>query len=162
MLGQPTHYKTDSSGWYTSTALYSSASPIGSCTRALGLDGNHFELSQITGIRRFALEHLNNVNRVLQCVKKAGGHSQAGKWTSGVPEVVAVGHRCTYEDVTPRIARFSEDYRWPDCNTSHSGSRFLGRMWVVRILGQRFCEMCEAPHSLDKEGHRVCLGHRSE
>jgi len=78
----------------------------------------------------------NDINRVLQCIKKAGERSRVGKWNICVPEVSGCGHRCTTKDITLRIAR-SEDYRWPDCKSLMEVRGFLGICGIVRDWGQK-------------------------
>src|SRR5882724_697539 len=71
--GPPTCYKTDSSGWYASTAFIDPPPQSAPIPCALSSDGNHFEvIPKNTGIRRFAWEHLNDINHVLQHVKVGG------------------------------------------------------------------------------------------
>jgi hypothetical protein len=55
-------------------------------------------------IRWFVWEHLNNVNRILQCIKHAGGTFSAKKSHFCVPSAVIVGHQCTYEGRLPDTA----------------------------------------------------------
>ncbi|KDQ09754.1 hypothetical protein BOTBODRAFT_116819, partial [Botryobasidium botryosum FD-172 SS1] len=49
------------------------------------------------GVRRFIYEHLVDANRVIHRIGMAGGTFSAPKAFFAVPEVEAVGHRCTYE-----------------------------------------------------------------
>src|SRR5882724_5659759 len=101
--GPPTRYETDSSGWYSSTAFTDLPPQSAPVPCALGSDGNHFEvIPKNTGIRQFTWEHLNNVNHVLQCVKKVGGMFLGWKMDICVPEVVAVGYRCMYKGCYPK------------------------------------------------------------
>ena len=103
--GPPTHYETDSSGWYSSTAFTDPPPQLAPVPCTLGSDGNHFEvIPENTGIHWLAWEHLNDVNCVLQHVKKAGGTFSGWKMDICVPDVVAVVHRT--KDVTLKIARF--------------------------------------------------------
>src|SRR5467141_1174446 len=71
--GPPTHYETDSSGWYVSTAFVDLPPQLSPVPCALSLEDQHFEvIPENPGIHQFVWEHLKNVNRVLQHVKKAG------------------------------------------------------------------------------------------
>src|SRR5882724_7529414 len=93
--GSPTWYETNSAGWYISTAfadpLPQSAPVIcapasdqphfGSDNQQLGLDDQHYDvILENTGIHQFIWEHLNDINFVLQHVKKARGTFSGGKW----------------------------------------------------------------------------------
>jgi len=116
--GPQTRYETHSSGWYSSTAFTDLPPQSAPVPCALGLDGNHFEvIPENTGIHWFAWEHLNDVNHVLQCIKKVGGMFSGWKMDICVPEVVAVGHHCTYEGCYPEGCKVQKIIDLPDCNT---------------------------------------------
>src|SRR5882724_10128720 len=121
--GPPTQYNTSSTGWYISTA-FADPPPLSApilCAPTqdqphLGSDDQHYEvIPENTGICRFIWEHLNDVNRVLQCVKKARGTFSGWKMDVCVPEVVAVGHCCTYEGHYPADQKVQRILDWPDC-----------------------------------------------
>src|SRR5882724_8683312 len=96
--GPPTHYKTDSSVWYASTTFTDLPPQSSLVPCALSSDGNHFEvIPENTGTFWSAWEHLNDINHVIQHVKKVGGMFSGWKMDICVPEVVAIGHCCTYE-----------------------------------------------------------------
>jgi len=114
--GPPTRYETNRAGWYISTAfsepltqsalILCALAPDQPCFSSDGqhissYDQNYKVIPENTGIRQFVWEHLNDVNRVLQQVKKAGGTFSGLKMDVFIPEVVAVGHRCTYEGHYP-------------------------------------------------------------
>jgi len=103
--GPPTQYETNSTGCFILTAF---ADPLPQSTPVpcalapdhphLGSDDQHFEvILENTGIHHFVWEHLNDVNCVLQHVKEAKGTFSGWKMDVCIPEVVAVGHCCTYE-----------------------------------------------------------------
>src|SRR5882724_2096701 len=132
--GPPTCYKTNSSGWYASTAFTDLPPQSAPIPCALGSDGNHFEVVPAnTGIHRFTQEHLNNVNSVLQHVKKVGGTFLGWKMDICVPEVVAVGHCCTYEGRYPEDRKVQKIIDLPDCNTLTEVRSFLGICVIVWI-----------------------------
>src|SRR5882724_7837735 len=144
--GPPTCYETDSSGWYASTAFTDLPPQSAPVPCALGSDGNHFEvIPENTGICQFAWEHLNNINCVLQHVKKVGGMFSGWKMDICVPEVMAIGHNCTYEKFYPEDCKVSEDYRLARLQYPNGGLRFPRCMWHHPNLGQGFCETHEAP-----------------
>ena len=65
--GPPTHYETDSSGWYVSTAFADPPPQSSLVPCALGSEDQHFEvIPENPGICQFVWEHLNDMNRVLQ------------------------------------------------------------------------------------------------
>src|SRR5882724_8242511 len=79
-----------------------------------------------------------NINRVLQHVKKAGGTFSGCKMDICVPEVVAVGHCCTYEGRYPEDRKVQKIIDWPDCNTLTEVRGFLGICGIVRIWVKDF------------------------
>src|SRR5882724_10988704 len=100
--GPPTWYATNSAGWYISTAFVeplTKSAPIlcilasdqpcfGSDYQHISLDDQHYEvIPENTGLCRFIWEHLNDINRVLQHVKKAGGTFSGWKMDVCVPEI---------------------------------------------------------------------------
>src|SRR5882724_10571355 len=93
--GPPTQYETNSAGWCISTAF---ADPLPQsipilCAPALdqphlSLDDQHYKvILENDGICCFVWEHLNDVNQVLQHVKKAGGTFSGWKMDVCMPEV---------------------------------------------------------------------------
>jgi len=104
--GPPTHYKTDSSDWYASTAFSDPHSQSAPVPCALSSDGQNFEaIPENTGIHQFTWEHLNKINRVLQHVKKVGG--TVGKWTFVYQRLWPLVITALTREVTLRIASFS-------------------------------------------------------
>jgi len=135
--GPPTRYETSSTGWYVSTAFADPPPQSVLCIPTpdqphLGLDNQHCEvIPENTGIHQFVWEHLNDVNHVLQHIKKARGTFSGWKMDICVPEVVAVGHRCIYEGRYPEDWKVQKILDWPDCNTLMEVCRFLGVCGVI-------------------------------
>ena len=120
--GPPTHYETNSSSWYASTAFADPPSQLTPVPCGLGSDSQHFEvIPENTGICQFTWEHLNYINHVLQCVKKVGGTFPGWKMDICVPKVMAIGHCCTYEGRYPKDCKVQKIIDWPDCNTLTEG-----------------------------------------
>ena len=100
--GPPTWYETNSAGWYISTTFADpppQSAPI-LCAPALdqphlGLDDQHLSsddqhyevIPENTGIHQFIWKHLNNVNCVLQHIKKAGGTFSGWKMDVCIPKL---------------------------------------------------------------------------
>src|SRR5882724_6573580 len=61
-----------------------------------------------------------------------------------VPEVVAVGHCCTYDGCYPEDRKVQKIIDWPDCNTLMEVRGFLGICGIVRIWVQDFAR-CAKP-----------------
>ena len=58
---------------------------------------------------------MNDVNRILQQIKKASGTFSGWKMEVCVPEVVAVGHKCTYDHHYPKVQKVQKILDWLDC-----------------------------------------------
>ena len=137
--GAPTHYETNSSGWYVSTAFTDPPPQLAPVPCALGSDGNHFEvIPENTGICQFTWEHLNDINQIFQCIKKAGGTFLGWKMDICILEVVAVGHHCTYEGCFPEDQKVQKIMDWPDCNTLTKVQGSLGICGIIRIWVKDF------------------------
>src|SRR5882724_12587813 len=99
---------------------------------ASGLNGLLYEVTaENSGIHRFVHDHVNNVNGTLQWFKNAGGAFSSWKMDLCVPEVVAIGHKCTYEGHYPEDQKVQKILDWPAC-TSLS-LKFMD-FWVYAAL----------------------------
>jgi len=95
--GQPTHYETTEDRWYTSTAFSEPPLQPHLVPCASGPDGLFYEVTaENSGIHCFICDHVNNVNRIFQWFKKAGGTFSSWKMDLCIPEVVTISHKCTY------------------------------------------------------------------
>ena len=105
--GSPTHYKT-------------------------GL--NSFEtIPENPGICCFVWEHLQNINRILQCIRHAGGTFSAAKSHICIPSAVVVGHLCTYNGCLPDIAWVQKIMDWPVCKSLTEVWGFCKGNWGTRL-----------------------------
>lgn len=80
-------------------------------------NGGFETIPENNGIQRFIWEHLQNVNRVIQRVKHAGGTFSGLKSFICVESAVVVGHRCTYEGRIPEESRVQKILDWPICRS---------------------------------------------
>src|SRR5882724_2642874 len=95
--GLPTHYKTTIDRWYTSTTFKKPLPQPHPVPCASGPDGLFYEVTvENSGVCHFFCDHINNINRILQWFKKAGGTFSGWKMDLCIPEVVTIGHKCTY------------------------------------------------------------------
>src|SRR5882672_7427252 len=139
--GPPTRYETNSLGWYVSTAFADPPPQSSPVPCALSSEDQHFEvISENPGIRRFVWEHLNDVNQVLQRVKKAGSTFSGWKMDICVPEVVAVGHCCTYEGHYPEDQKVQKIWIGPTALPLPRSGVFLGVCGIVRIWVKDFAK----------------------
>jgi hypothetical protein len=70
-------------------------------TRYQDKDGNYEMIPGNDGIRRFVWEHFQNVNRIVQRMKYAGGTFSGKKLTLCLDRITVVGLLCTYEGRLP-------------------------------------------------------------
>ena len=87
----------------------------GPVSRYQNADGTYETIQENNGIRKFVWEHLQNVNRVIQRVKHAGGTFSAIKSFFCVETAVIVGHKCTIEGRLPDETRVQKIVDWPIC-----------------------------------------------
>ena len=101
-------------------------------------DGTHERLAENPGIRRYVWEHMQDVNRIVQRMKHAGGTFSGKKFLCASPEFVAVGHRCTPEGRLPEKGCMDAVLNWGPCKTVSEVRSFLGTVGVARIFIPNF------------------------
>ena len=69
----------------------------------------------------------------------------------GFPEVVAVGHHCTYEGHYLEDQKVQKILDWPDCNTLTKVCRFLGVCGIVLIWFKDFAKCARSLVILTKK-----------
>jgi hypothetical protein len=106
----------------------------GPATRYELPDGGYETIPGNGGIRRFVWEHLNNVNRVIQRIKHAGGTFSGLKSTLCSETAVIVGHRCTYEGRVPLESHVQKIVDWPVCENITDVRGFLGTLGTIRMF----------------------------
>src|SRR5882724_4768137 len=57
-----------------------------------------------------------------------------------IPEVVTVGHCCTYEGPYPEDQKVQKILDWPDCNTLMEVRSFLGVCGIIQIWVKDFAK----------------------
>jgi hypothetical protein len=103
-------------------------------TRYIQADNSYETIPENPGIRRFVWEHFQGVNRVVQRMKYCHGTFSAFKSLICAPEIIVVGHRCTYEGRLPDEAKVAVIKNWGACNNLSEVRAFLGTMGLVRIF----------------------------
>ena len=115
--GPPTCYETNSSGWYIPTEFTDPPPQLSPAPHTtISSDGLHFEvIPENVGICQFVWEHCNDVNQVLQHIKKASGTFSVGKWISVSWKLSLLIISIPMRDITLRRARFK---RFWTCQTA--------------------------------------------
>lgn len=101
-------------------------------------DGGYETIPGNEGIRRFVWEHFQNLNRVVERIKYVGCTWSGKKAFLCVPEVIIVGHRCTYGGRLPDESRVAKIRNWGPCATLTDVRAFLGTAGLVRIFIKNF------------------------
>ena len=96
-------------------------------------EGGYETMPNNSGIRRFIFEHLSDVHRVLHRLGHAGAAVSAKKIFLAVPEVIVLGHKCTYEGRIPDDSKVVKVRTWPPCKTVSDVRAFLGTAGTMRI-----------------------------
>jgi len=127
---------------------------------ALGLEDQHFgSFHKIQGSID-CWEHLNNVNWVLQWVKKAGGTFSGWKLDSVYWKLWQLAIAALIKDIILRIARFRKYCIGPTAIVSPRSKV----SWCMQYcpIWVKDLQASEAPGYSNKERHGFCLGSRSE
>ena len=96
-------------------------------------EGGYETIPENAGIRRFVWEHLNDVHRVLHRLGHAGATVSGPKLFLAVPEVIILGHKCTYEGRIPDDSKTAKIRTWPACKNATDVRAFLGTTGTMRI-----------------------------
>ena len=110
----------------------------GPASRYQDEEGNYETIPENEGIRRFVWEHLQNVNRIIQRIKHAGGTFSGHKSFICVETAVIVGHKCTLKGRLPDDSRIQKIMDWPICRNLKEVRGFLGVLGTVRIFIKDF------------------------
>ena len=115
-------------------------------------DGNYETIPQNPGIRRFVWEHFNNMNRIVQRIKYAGGTFSGTKSIICAREIMVVGHRCTPEGRLPDESRVAVIKNWGPCKDLSEVRAFLGTVGVARIFIRNFAHRAHPLVHLTRKG----------
>jgi len=125
-------------------------------------NGAYEAIPENPNVRRFVWEHLNNFNRVLQRMKKAGGTFNGKKLTVCAPTAVIVGHLCTYEGRIPDDSHVQRIRDWPPCEELRDVRSFLGTCGLVRIFIRGYALMSRPLVELTKKDVPFEFGPRQQ
>ena len=115
----------------------------GPTSRSETPDGGYETLPDNPGIRRFIWDHLNDVHRVFHQLGHAGATVSAKKFFIAVPEVIVLGHKCTYEGRVPDDSKVAKIRTWPPCKTVTDVHAFLGTAGTMRIWIKDFSSLAK-------------------
>jgi len=96
-------------------------------------EGGYKTIPNNDGIRRFVWEHLNDVHRIIHCLGHASATVSAPKLFIAAPEVIILGHKCTYEGRVLDDSKTAKVRTWPPCKNVTNVRAFLGTAGTMRI-----------------------------
>ena len=130
----------------------------GPTTRYLLEDGTYETIPENSKIRRFVWEHLQNVNRVIQRIKHAGGTISGYKAHFCDEFADIVGHRCTQEGRVPEESRVQKILDWPIPINLTEVRGFLGTMGTIRVFIQNYAMHAKPLVELTKKNIEFEIG----
>jgi len=134
IVGPRSRYEVDENGIYLPSPAGFIPPGVKAANYVKGADNIHYEtIPENPGIRRFIWEHLNDVSRCLQRVKKSGGTFSGAKSEIAVPEIISVGRRLTYAGRYPELTKVEKVLTWPTPTTVTQVRGFLGICGVCRL-----------------------------
>jgi Integrase zinc binding domain/RNase H-like domain found in reverse transcriptase len=110
----------------------------GPISRYIQEDGQPETIPENNGIRRFVWEHFQDLNRIVQKMKHAGGTFSGIKSTLCAPEITVLGHRCTMNGRLPDQSRVAKLLNWGPCKDLSDVRAFLGTIGVCRLFIRDF------------------------
>ena len=116
------------------------------------LDGSYETHPDNNGIRKFVWEHLCDVHRILHRLRRAGATVSAKKLFIAVPEVVILGHKCTYEGRVPDESKIAKIRDWPPCKSLSDVRAFLGITGYMRIWIRNYSSIARPLVNLTRKG----------
>ena len=97
-------------------------------------EGGFETIAENPGIRRFVWEHFQNLNRVVQRMKYAGGTFSGHKAILCADEFQVVGHVCSYAGRKPEKGKVHTITNWSKFNNISDVRAFLGTTGVLRMF----------------------------
>ena len=94
---------------------------------------NDEEVPELPGVRRFVFEHLQNLDRVLAELERAGTTISAEKSHFCSAGMKIVGFVCDYEGRHPDQGKVSKILLWPDCRNVSDARAFMSVCVYYRI-----------------------------
>lgn len=114
-------------------------------------DGGYQTIPENEGIRRFVWEHFQNLNRILQRMRYAGGTFSGTKSILCGDDVPVVGHRCTYEGRKPSEERIRVLEEWGPVKDVSNLKSFLGICNVMRMFIKDYSRLADPLQRLLKK-----------
>jgi len=116
------------------------------------LDGTYETIPDNLGICCFIWEHLQNMYRILQCLKVVNITVSAKKFVLTATNATIVGHKCTSEGRILHDKKVQKIHDWPQCQNITQVCGFLGVCGVLRIFIKGFASIAQPLVNLTRKG----------
>jgi hypothetical protein len=115
-------------------------------------DDSYEVIPENPGIRKFIWQHLQDVHRILHRLRTAGATVSAKKIVVASPEIIILGHKCTYEGRIPDDSKIARVRDWPSCKTLSDVRAFLGLAGFMRIWIRNYSPLAQPLIDLTRKG----------
>ena len=116
-----------------------------------GPKSDYFQEEVEPGLRRFALEHLQNLDQVLLDLERAGATIAGGKLQLCMLGIEVVGYVCDRDGRHPQQAKVAKILAWPAPINSTELKGFLGICVYYRVWILFFAQLAEPLYKLLKK-----------
>ena len=96
------------------------------------------EVLGLPGVRRFMLEHLQNLDKVLADIERAGATISGEKSKFCVKGMKVIGYVCDTDGRHPEVAKIATIVEWEGCDNMSDARAFIGVCVYYRIWIQDF------------------------
>ena len=113
---------------------------------------NNDEVPGLPGIRRFVMEHLQNLDQVLADLERAGATISAIKSKFGVSGMKVVGYVCDSDGRHPEAMKVAKIIEWRHCRSVTEARAFIGVCVYYRIWIPEFASIARPIFRLFQSG----------
>jgi transposase InsO family protein len=115
-------------------------------------DGSYETIPENSGIRRFVWEHFQNLSRLVQRMIYVGCTWSGPKGILCVPEILIVGHLCTYDGRRADTSKIAKIAKWGPCRSLSEVRAFLGTAGLMRIFIKNYSAIARPLTLLTRKG----------
>ena len=119
---------------------------------------NDEEVPELPGVRRFVLEHIQNLDAVLADLERAGATISAEKSMFCMAGLKIVGYVCDANGRHPDSAKILKILEWERCGDLTEARAFMGICGYYRIWVESYALIAEPIYRLLQKGQSLLLG----
>jgi len=123
-------------------------------SRSIFLDKNGVPEEVAPGIRKFVLEAIISVDRVLVDIERAGGRISGAKSEFLMEKLKVVAYICGSNARTPEDTKIQRITNWPACQTVTEIKAFIGLCVCYRVRIRDFSTIAEPLFRLMKKNEK--------